>query len=76
MLNLKDFKVGETAYMLMWNKGRLVPPEIREVTVVKVGRKYVTVKWNAYQRRFERIGDTYGLLEDSYTFGGKGELYN
>ena len=44
-MDIKDFHVGQTAYMLSGdNRARNAPPApLKEVTVLKVGRKYVTV---------------------------------
>ncbi len=42
-VTLKDFKVGEPAFILHENRGRLKGPEIYETTVKSVGRKYVTI---------------------------------
>lgn len=44
-MHIKDFQVGQTAYMLSGeNRCRTAPPApLKEVTVLKVGHKYVTV---------------------------------
>ena len=39
---VKDFKPGQTAYVLYGNAGTNKEPEIQERIVEKVGRKYVT----------------------------------
>ena len=63
-LTLKDFTVGQKAYILYTNSGRLEPPTITEVTVKKIGRKYVTV--DSFDRQlFEHDG-----------WGERGYLFN
>ncbi|MCD8084433.1 MAG: hypothetical protein LUE86_13235 [Clostridiales bacterium] len=51
MVRLKDFHTGDVAYELNMHIGSNYDPGIKERTVVKTGRKYVTV--NYYDRRFE-----------------------
>lgn len=64
-MTIKDFKVGQTAYILgdgrRANGGHATAAE-----VVKVGRKYVTVKENGRQesRFYEPINQTECLVED------------
>ena len=41
--SIKDFKVGEKAYVVYANIGHNKPPRMEEVIVMKVGSKYVTV---------------------------------
>lgn len=41
-VKVKDFKPGQTFYVLYINAGTNKEPEIQERTVEKVGRKYVT----------------------------------
>ena len=41
--SIKDFKVGEKAYVVYANIGYNNPPRMKEVIITKVGRKYVTV---------------------------------
>ena len=40
--SIKDFNVGEKAYVVYSNKGYRQPPRMEEVTITKVGRKYIT----------------------------------
>ena len=42
--SIKDFNVGEKAYVVYANIGYNSPPRMKEVIITKVGRKYVTVK--------------------------------
>jgi hypothetical protein len=42
MISIKDFKVGQTAYLLSENTR---PLKLKTVEVQKIGRKYVTVKY-------------------------------
>lgn len=72
MLQLTDFKPGDTAYIYYKLIGYNKPPEIIETKVEKVGRKYVTVR---YGKRFKRHGNIYGLLQDS-DYGERGILFN
>lgn len=73
MLELKDFKVGEKAYILYFHRGYNRAPEIFETTVKKVGRRYVTV--TNMEKRFKRHGNVEGLLEHT-DFGDSGYLFN
>lgn len=41
--SIKDFNVGEKAYVVYSNIGYRQPPRMEEVTITKVGRKYITV---------------------------------
>lgn len=51
----KDFAVGQTAYLLEGQRGRLEGTDrIKKVNVLKVGRVYVTV--DDYSRRFGLLG--------------------
>jgi hypothetical protein len=43
-MNIKNFAVGQTIYVLQMNTGRNIEPIIRESTVTKIGRKYITIK--------------------------------
>lgn len=54
----KDFAVGQTAYLLEGQQGRLEGTDrIRKVNVLKVGRVYVTIiTANDYSRRFALLG--------------------
>lgn len=54
-MKLKNFAVGQTAYLLERQQGRLEGTDrIRKVNVLKVGRVYVTV--DDYGRRFGLLG--------------------
>ena len=54
-MKTKDFTVGQTAYLLEGQQGRLERTDrIRKVNVLKVGRIYVTV--DDYDRRFGLLG--------------------
>lgn len=62
-MTIKDFKVGQKAYILCMYTGRNKEPEITETVVEKVGRKYVTVQ---YGRKYEEdLNNPYGLIESS-----------
>ena len=66
-MTIKDFKVGQTAYMLSEGQ-RKGDGKVEAVEVVKVGRKYVTVavngNWWQEVRFFEPHTDTSFLYED------------
>lgn len=40
--SIKDFNVSEKAYVVYSNIGYRQPPRMEEVTITKVGRKYIT----------------------------------
>lgn len=73
MTELKDFKVGEKAYILYLHRGYNRAPEIFETTVKKVGKRYVIV--TNMQKQFKRHGNVEGLLEHA-DFGELGYLFN
>lgn len=50
MVSLNDFKVGQKAYL---EGKRRSGEEIEEVDVIKVGRKYVTIKYFGREIKFE-----------------------
>jgi hypothetical protein len=72
-LTLKDFTVGQKAYILYTNSGRSEAPTITEVTVKKIGRKYVTV--DSFDRQFMRWGNIEPLFEHD-DWGERGYLFN
>lgn len=43
IVTIKDFKKGNTAYILIKNFGRNIKPIIAGTTVKSVGRKYLTL---------------------------------
>lgn len=63
-MKISDFKVGEKAYTLR-AKGIIYRELIEEVNVLKVGRKYVTVKeffhggWEERYKKTENPFDNY-----------------
>lgn len=55
--SIKDFNVGEKAYVVYSNIGYRQPPRMEEVTITKVGRKYITANnceyyYDDYQNKF------------------------
>ncbi|MBR1616317.1 MAG: hypothetical protein IJ673_12705 [Treponema sp.] len=75
-MTLKDFSVGQTAYIIgdtahrtSTNKG------ITEVTVEKIGRKYVTVKRGTYEIRFGVQGETKPYLVENTEYGAPRLLF-
>lgn len=63
--SIKDFKVGEKAYVVYANIGYNSPPRMKEVIITKVGRKYVTVKG------LESYSSEYCYDDDSNVFRPK-----
>ena len=47
-----EFVVGEKAYVLKMNLGRNAEPEIREVEVTSIGRKYIHISGYVYGTKF------------------------
>ena len=74
-MTIKDFKVGQTAYILGDRRGKDAGL-VTEAEVVKVGRKYVTVAPGARQeiRFFEPHTETTFLYEDK-DYGTKRLLF-
>ena len=56
-MNIKDFEVGQEVYSLHEQIGRTVEDEIKKVTVVSVGRKYVTTSSKIESSRKRLKGD-------------------
>ena len=65
MITIKDFSVGEPCYIAAVHSGRRKDQEIREVTVQKVGRKYVYVN-DIWERKYENHATDYLLENTSY----------
>lgn len=64
-MKLKDFVVGETAYTLLENTGRNVGSVHEKVSIVGVGRKYVTISGTfSEERYFIRFEDDDFLMQD------------
>ena len=63
--SIKDFNVGEKAYVVYANIGYNTPPRMKEVIITKVGRKYVTVKG------LESYSSEYCYDDDSNVFRPK-----
>lgn len=63
-MTIKDFEVGQTAYILHMFTGRNHKPVIIETAVEKIGRKYVTVQ---HGKKYEEDSsdNPYGLIETS-----------
>ena len=59
-MQIKDFKKGQTAYILNLHKGRNTEPTIHETTVKSVGRTYVTTERGT---RYRSSDDAYSLDE-------------
>lgn len=67
-MTTKDFKVGQVAFMTDDERYKSLGifTEVKEVQVVKAGRKYVTVKEGGHQdiQFFEPVNCTFCLIED------------
>lgn len=62
MISIKDFKVGDTAYML--EKSDRGKETLTEVEVISIGRKYVIVKHGRWwEQKFEVNFSPYALCE-------------
>lgn len=59
MIDIHDFKVGETAYMLDKSHRQEI---LKEVQIESIGRKYVTVKLNGWAIKFEADFSPYALV--------------
>lgn len=73
-MTIKDFKVGQTAYIL--GGGNLASLGlVTETEVFKVGRRYVTIREGCLETRFyEPINSTTYLVEDK-DYGSKRLLF-
>lgn len=63
-MNIKDFKVGQTAYLVNWNKKILYGTFeiIAEVSILSVGNKYVKIQHgNQIKTFYQNENDTLGL---------------
>ena len=76
-MGIKDFTVGQTAYFSDRRIRSKDGEPLREVTVTKIGRKYVTVKSGWQERQFEpaytKRADRY--LVEKVDIGTGGRLY-
>lgn len=65
-MTIKDFKVGQTAYVLGDRRSRQTNQIATAAEVIKVGRKYVTVAMDYRQeiRFFEPLNNAPYLVED------------
>lgn len=50
MITIRDFKKGESCYVLNMHTGRNREPEIKERLVKTVGKKYVTID-TSYEKK-------------------------
>ena len=63
MITIKDFKTGDTVYVLLRNKGRNTSPLITEHIVKSSGRKYITLDNND---KYEEFKDDFLLQVINY----------
>ena len=76
-MDIKDFAVGQKAYFYGGSIRSKGDAPLQEVTITKVGRKYVTAKGGWWERQFE---PTYNAEVDRYLIekveiGTAGRLY-
>lgn len=72
MITIKDFKVGEPAFIVNMNFGRKEAPSITETVIKTVGRVYVTTNWD---RRF--MGGIHEeCLTEKVSIGSSDLLFN
>lgn len=76
-MDIKDFTVGQTAYYSGGHIRSKGEDPLIEVTVTKVGRKYVTVKSGWWERRFEPPfrNQAEKYLTEKVEIGTAGRLY-
>jgi len=76
-MDIKDFTVGQTAYFSSARNWTREGPPLQEVTVTKIGRKYVTVKSGWWERQFAPTGSTRDdrCLVEKVDYGAPGLLY-
>ena len=65
-VGVKDFSVGQTAYMLVANRQGQYVEEPIECSVIKIGRKYVTVNYGSWSIQFGKpdFSDTAYYLDE------------
>lgn len=77
-MTIKDFKPGQTVYILYMKKGYNSNPELFTRKVAKVGRKYITDDWDCRFCEWDVLlsedRKTHVFLEDC-RFGEKGFLF-
>lgn len=68
MKTINDFKVGQKAYILLMNYNRRLDKEqYVETEVLKVGRKYVEVRYCGRIVQFENAEEEYLIEHSEYT---------
>jgi len=72
-MEIKDFKKGDTVYVLSQNRGKSV---ISESTVKKVGSKYVTID-NSWETRYQKetFSDNDNFLYEVTEYGERSYLF-
>lgn len=71
-MDIKEFKKGQSAYMLAENRGYNRQPEVKEVAVLSVGRKFVTVNRDI---RFEDFLADDNFLTEHVDYGDRRLLF-
>lgn len=73
MLTVKDFREGDIVYVLTRQRGTNKESSIKEQTVTAVGRKYVTVGYNAWSQKYMDWNAEY--LQEKVDFGEPNLLF-
>lgn len=76
-VKLKDFSMGQTAYMLAANRQGQYVDEPIECSVIGVGRKYVSVDYGAWGIQFmvPEYTDSVPYLEEKIEIGHRRRLF-
>lgn len=75
-MQIKDFKVGDTVYILIRDTGRNPAPVIQDGKVTAVGRKYVTIGKDRWGRKFmERKYNKDSFLQEKVDYGEPALLF-
>ena len=78
-MDIKEFKVGQTAFMVDTDtRGRTENSNpVTKVTVTKVGRKYITVEINRWRTaQFSSTRDRCGFLTENIDYGYPHHLFS
>jgi hypothetical protein len=66
-MDIKDFKVNQSVFVLNMHIGRLREPDITEDRVVKIGKKYL---YASNGRKYKNTENPYALTEHDSCRGG------
>ena len=73
-MTLKDFKPGDTVYILRMHRGRNTAPTISETNVESVGRKYLVIGRDT-KYMIEDDGITHNYLIEKASYGEESYLF-